>query len=333
MITGMKLSDRLKKLVNNTILADSVQAEAAAELNLPEAVYPRVLMIVHDPVIPFENNRKLHNVLNWHDPVTLAQQYISDVEAASYGYVNYQIVDKIDVNTFPVKEDGFAYDADSYLFRWRTRTGFHHPDTMDYRRLLDEYGIVQRINLGQIQEVWLFGFPYAGYYESRMVGADAFWCNAPPLQDAFCERRFVVMGFSFERGPGEMLENLGHRAESIMARVYRQKRGEDNLWERFTRYDKTHPGQSECGNVHFAPNSDRDYDWGNRRMVNSRCDDWFNFPNFQGATRLVNCEEWGKGDMRYHHLWWLGHMPHIMGKTDGILNNWWAYIVDPNLVK
>ncbi|MBE2222890.1 MAG: hypothetical protein IAF02_15200 [Anaerolineae bacterium] len=328
----MKLTSRLKQLINaGEATASSV--ESTSEVDRPDPVFPRVLMIVHDPIIPFENNRKLHDVLKWHDPVALAQQYISDVEAASYGYVNYQVVDKIYVDGFPVKEDGFAYDADSYLFRWRSRTGFHYPDTMDYKRVLDEYGVVQWVNLGQIQEVWLFGFPYAGYYESRMVGADAFWCNAPPLQDLTCKRRFVVMGFSFERGSGEMLENLGHQAESIMAQVYRQKRGDDNLWERFTRHEKTHPGQSECGNVHFAPNSDRDYDWANRRTVNSRCDDWFNFPNFQGTTRLVNCDEWGRGDMRFHHLWWLGHMPHINGKTNGILNNWWAYIVDPNLVK
>lgn len=331
MIGNMKLVNRLKQLVNSD-LATAVSPESSAR-DQPEPVQPRVLMIVHDPVIPFEGRRRLHEVLNWQDPAALAQQYIADVEAASYGYANYQIVDKIEVDTFPVKEDGFAYDADSYLFRWRSRTGFHHPDTLDYNRLLAAYGVIQRVNLGQIDEVWLFGFPYAGYYESRMVGADAFWCNAPPLYDRECRRRFVVMGFSFERGPGEMLENLGHRAESILAQVYRQKRGEDNLWERFTRHEKTHPGRAECGTVHFAPNSDRDYDWGNRRLVRSRCDDWFNFPHFQGTTRSVNCEEWGNGDIRYHHLWWLGHMPHISGKTNGILNNWWAYIVDPNLVR
>lgn len=329
----MKLTDRLKQLINSGEETAVSPRSAAVNEERPDPVFPRVLMISHNPIIPAENNRRLHKVLNWQDPEALAQQYIADVEAASYGYVNYKIVERIEVDTFPIKEDGFAYDADSYLFRWRSRTGFHHPDTLDYRKLLDEYGIIQRVNLGQIQEVWLFGFPYAGYFESRMVGVDAFWCNAPPLEDGACDRRFVVMGFSFERGAGEMLENLGHRAESIMKQVYRQKRGDANLWERFTRHDKTHPGQSECGTVHFAPNSDRDYDWANRRTVNSRCDDWFSFPHFQGTTRLVNCEEWGKGDMRYHHLWWLGHMPHIPGKTNGILNNWWAYIVDPNLVK
>jgi hypothetical protein len=66
-------------------------------------------------------------------------------------------------------------------------------------------------------------------------------------------RRFVIMGFSYERGVGEMLENMGHRAESIMEKTFEKLTGEDNLWKRFTRYEKTHPGRAALGNVHFAP--------------------------------------------------------------------------------
>jgi hypothetical protein len=39
------------------------------------------------------------------------------------------------------------------------------------------------------------------------------------------------MGFSYERGVGEMLENMGHRAESIMEKTFDGLTGEDNLWE------------------------------------------------------------------------------------------------------
>lgn len=283
--------------------------------------------------------RKLSQLFRWHDPDELAREYIINVRDASYGYANYEIVERIEVDGFPVKEDGFAYTADDYVSRWYTRTGFHYPDRVDYPRLLAQFAVVAKVNLDQIDEVWLFGFPYAGYYESLMVGPGAFWCNAPPLDTnqpgapiGRCRRRFVVMGFNYERGVGEMLENLGHRAESIMTHVYRHKRGAANLWERFTRYDKTYPGQAECGNVHFAPNSERDYDWGNRRKVPSRCDDWLNFPHFQGTIRQVNCADWGHGDIREHHLWWFRHLPHMPGKSDGILNNWWEYIIDPNHV-
>ena len=96
-------------------------------------------------------------------------------------------------------------------------------------------------------------------------------------------------------------------------------------------YHEAAPGEAGCGNVHFAPNSERDYDWGNRRVVWSTCDDWLNYPDLTGQRRPVNCEEWGGGDIRAHHRWWLRHLPRAPGRTEGKLNNWWAYVVDPNL--
>ncbi|MEL7436760.1 MAG: hypothetical protein AAFN11_22670 [Chloroflexota bacterium] len=64
-----------------------------------------------------------------------------------------------------------------------------------------------------------------------------------------------------------MLEDLGYRAESMLFKVYEDVIGDANIWEKFYRYDKTHPKLAECGNVHFAPNSVKDYDWGNPTPV------------------------------------------------------------------
>jgi hypothetical protein len=141
------------------------------------------------------------------------------------------------------------------------------------------------------------------------------------------------MGFNYERGIGEMLENLGHRAESILTRVFQKLTGEKNLWQRFSRYDLLHPDRAEVGTVHFAPNSERDYDWGNPRYVLSRCDDWYDYPAFKGENKPVNCDEWGGGDIRLHHLWWFRHFPHLEGSTEGISHNWWEYVLDPNCVE
>jgi hypothetical protein len=294
-------------------------------------LHRRILAVIHDPVIRFEGGRKLHAVLRWNDPDDLARRFIADVRECSYGLVNFEIVERIEVDGFPVKQDGFRYTPEEYLACWRARSGFHQPDAADYHRLLDEFGVTPKINSSAIDEVWLFAFPYAGYYESIMAGPRAFWCNAPPLGAGASRtaptRRFVIMGFNYERGVGEMLEDLGHRAESILSKVFERTRGEANLWERFTRRDKTHPGRAECGNVHFAPNSERDYDWGSRRPVLSRCDDWLDFPNFQGTIRKVDCREWGDGDIRRHHLWWFRHFPHADGEAHGILHNWWEYVI------
>ena len=296
-------------------------------------VSPRVLTIIYDPIMKPATGEKLSKLANWPTHENLAGQFISDILQCSNGLGRYQLVERIEVNEFPVKVDGFRYTPQSYAEVMRRTAPGHFPDTINYQEVLMRFNILQRIATNQIDEVWLFGFPYAGFYESIMGGPGAFFCNSDPLVGTSkALRRFVIMGFSLERGVGEMLEAMGHRAESIMEKVYSRSTPQNNLWRKFIRYDKTSPGQSECGNVHFAPNSDKDYDWGNQRTVASRCDDWYNFPNFKGALKQVNCAEWGNGDIRAHHTWWFKHFPKVGGRTNGIANNWWQYILDPNRV-
>jgi hypothetical protein len=299
---------------------------------LPAPIRRKVLAIIHNPVMQSRGGRKLNQVFGWNDPDTLVQGYIEDLRTCSYGYANYEIVERIEVDGYPLKLDKFVYDETSYLSAWDTRK-FHQPDACDYLRLVADFDVINKINSGAIDEVWLFGFPYTGYFESIMGGPGAFWCNSSPLRGTeHASRRFVMMGFNYERGVGEMLEAFNHRVESIMMKVFENRPGDANLWERFTRYDQKYPGRAEVGNVHFAPNSVKDYDWGNTRYVMSKCDDWYNFPNFKGTARQVNCSEWGNGDIREYHRWWLRHLPHITGESAGISYNWWEYILDPHRV-
>jgi hypothetical protein len=288
----------------------------------------RVLSIIHNPRMPRRGER-LNKAMGWNDPDDLAARFIEDVRECSYGRAIFQITERIEVDSFPVKADGFCYTPESYLAGMRGK-GFHQPDAVDYHALVREFDILRRIREDEIDEVWLFAFPYAGYYESIMGGPGAFWCNAPSLERTnAAERRFVIMGFNYERGVGEMLEDLGHRAESILMHVYRDA-GEDDLFERFTRYDQRNPGEAEIGTIHFAPNSKRDYDWGSRRKVLSRCDTWYAFPDLTGEPRMVECGEWGCGDIRRHHMWWFRHFPHYEGSSGRYMNDWWTYVVDPN---
>ncbi|NIM94182.1 MAG: hypothetical protein GTO18_10790 [Anaerolineales bacterium] len=275
----------------------------------------------------------MNDALGWNDPDILSEAFIQDVVECSYGLIQFQIVERIEVDAFPEKADGFSYTPESYIASWRREISFHEPDAVDYHKIIEDFNIIEKIDKDLIDEVWLFAFPYAGYYESIMAGPGAFWCNAPPLKSTeHCSRRFVIMGFNYERGVGEMLEDLGHRAESILSRVFQDMTVDENLWTRFTRYDLTHPGRADVGTVHFAPNSERDYDWGNTRRVLSYCDDWYAFPDFSGTRREVSCDEWGGGDMRLHHLWWFQHFPHYEGELNGISTNWWEYVIDPNHV-
>jgi hypothetical protein len=291
-----------------------------------------VLVVVYDPVVDPVAGTKLTKHMNWKRPEDLISGFIADILEVSGGLARYQIVKRIEINEFPVKADGFRYTPEAYLSVMNKSTQGHKPDTLNYQDFITRHNILQLVSSNQIDEVWAFGFPYAGFYESIMGGFGAFFCNANPLQGtSTCPRRFVVMGFSNERGVGEMLHSFGHRAESIMNQVYLRAKGDANLWKRFSRYEKAFPGKAEVGTMHFTPNSERDYDYGNTRMVSSRCDDWYNFPNFKGVVKQVNNVEWG-GEIRSYSKWWLKHLPKTSGRTNGIANNWWQYIMDPNRV-
>jgi hypothetical protein len=70
--------------------------------------------------------------------------------------------------------------------------------------------------------------------------------------------------------------------------------------------------------------------WGNKTPVRSTCDDWLTYPRLTGRSRTVTCADWGNGDIRAHHKWWLDHLPRSPGRTEGKRNNWWAYVCDFN---
>jgi hypothetical protein len=292
---------------------------------------PRALIVNYDPVLDLSTGQRLTQRMGWNKVEELVAGYVADIRECSGDLVQYRVVGRVDVDAFPPKADGFQYDPDSFLAVMERQAPAHAPDLVNYHYILQEQNLIERVLADEFDEVWLFGSPYGGFYESHMAGRGAFWCNAPALEGTdHCPKRFVMMGFSYQRGVGEMLEDLGHRAESILDKVYAHRLGEANLWKRFSRYDKIAPGQAEVGMMHFAPNSAQDYDWGNTTVVPSKCDDWLDFPNFKGAVRQVDCRDWGNGDIREHHKWWFKRLPKVAGRIGGVRNNWWHYIIDVN---
>jgi len=294
----------------------------------------KVLVIVYDPIMDRSTGTTLSQQMKWYRPSDLLTGFMADLLQVSGGMARYQIVQRIDVDEFPAKVDGFRYTPQTYMDVWLGRVSPHAPSEVDYNAIINKYNVLQRVAKNEIDEVWVFGFPHAGFYESAMGGPGAFWCNAPALKNTEAsKRRFVLMGFSFERYIGEMHEAYGHRAESIMEKTFSKLSGDANLWRRFIRYEKVAPGKSACGNVHFAPNSQVDYEWNNPTPVISECYDWqLNFPNFKGDMRIVGSSEWGSGDIRAHHKWWFNHFPRVAGRKNGIHNNWWQYVVNPQQV-
>ncbi len=327
-----RLKGAVQSMLGQTTPPPAPVATTSPAQDSAGSIAPKVLMIVHNPPVAPEGGKRLTAVFGWNDPDTLARDYIADIRECSGGYVNYQIADRIDDDEYPVKEDGFRYTDETYLAAFREKK-HHEPDRIDYQAQISKHNLEHRHRMGEFDEVWFFSFPFAGHYESTMVGPGAFWCNSPPVANTEHFRsRLVMMGFNYERGVGEMLENFGHRTESILKHLYDRPGRSQNLWSRYIQHEKTHPGQAHCGTVHYAPNSEKDYDWGNPTPVTSYCDDWLSFPNLPGNPKTMTAADWGGGDIRKHHKWWLSHLPKVPGETRGVRNNWWSYVVDPNLV-
>lgn len=290
-------------------------------------IQKKIMVIIYNPVIESRGSKKLTEVYKWYDPCKLAEGYVRDIYESSFGMVKCKIVETVEVDQYPLHLGNFRYDDESYMKAWETRKFKDDTGGGNYKQIIEDFHLVEKVEKHEIDEVWLFGAPGFSWYESTMVGDGAYYCNSDPVPDVKCSRKFIIMGFNYERNVDCMLEDLGHRTESIIWHIFgKWEQDEKTAWNKFTLYDKVAPGKANVGNIHFAPNSQKDYEWGNKTFVDSYCDDWYTYPVLPGNKRSVNCLEWGNGDMRLHHIWWFKHLPRALGSSDGILNNWWKYV-------
>ncbi len=301
---------------------------------------------LHSPDQPDAPAKGLREVGGWNDPLPLAAGYMQDICDASGGLVQLEIVEWLVVRRFQKKTDGFVYTPESYMAALKRGTGdakaWHQPDGIDYPHMVAEFDLARRVDSGEIDEVWMMGLPYFGYWESAMAGPGAFEINGGTYEEVPCKRRFAIMGFNVERGVAEMLEDNCHRTEATMSRIYGGWKVDqlDTTWAKFGA-NEHQSGTAAVGTCHYPPNGVKDYDFASERMVESTADDWLNYPNLTGRKRTINREEWAgphrnkKGNPDYHRnyiRWWFTHLPKAPGVSadDGRLHNWWEYIYNFN---
>lgn len=157
--------------------------------------------------------------MEWNQVNALVEEYTEAIIQASHKMLVFKPVKKLDVPLYPIFTDGRQYnDVTWSQARQNGQSALRdvHGNFLlaDYERIIRDYSILQAVQGGVIHEVWMFGGPYFGFYESRMAGQKTFWCNAPGIEQN--SKRFVMMGFNYERGAREMLHSFGHRAESIL---------------------------------------------------------------------------------------------------------------------
>jgi hypothetical protein len=129
----------------------------------------RVLVLVYDPTMDPATG-KTFGVQNWYRVEDLATAFMDDIRTYSGGMARYQIIQRIDIDEFPAKVDAFRYTPQSYLDVLRGVTPPHKPQEVDYASILTRFRVLERVARGEIDEVWTFGFPHAGFYESTMGG-------------------------------------------------------------------------------------------------------------------------------------------------------------------
>ena len=301
----------------------------------PDEIAPKILLYVFDPILENKGGVRTHTAYGWQDPVTLTNQSINDLKTSSHGILNYQIVDTVIADVHPYYDDGTQLNDASFVTNWESRV--FPTGHFDYVRFVEENDIAQRIDSGEIDEVWIYTSPMGGTWESAMAGQGAYWINGP-TQDVPSSRAFPIMGLNYERGVGEAIHSFGHRSEGSMDHSYGpQSANLNNNWNKFTYQNRYGAGSGGVGNIHFPVNGTSDYDYDNTTSVLSNADDWANYPNFTGTTRSINSNEWSPTHIDPHRdylNWWYSHLPHFSGKApDGFLNNWWRYIADPNQFK
>jgi hypothetical protein len=131
----------------------------------PTATVLRTLVIVYEPTMEKSSGKKLSEYMRWNSVEELAKGFMSDILQVSNGLVRYHIVQRIDVDAFPAKVDGYIYDPNTYVNVARGISRPYMPQEADYYAIIKRFNLLQRVAKDEIDEVWIFNFPHAGFYE------------------------------------------------------------------------------------------------------------------------------------------------------------------------
>lgn len=239
----------------------------------------------------------------WKNPEDLSSQYINTIKNISGGLVNYEISKRISYDKFPQKKNGFTLDH-NYYQQCLVSADTNCREIINYGKFFEELNLCQEIADGKINEIWAFNGPWFGFWEWSVRGPTV---NSLQENLPLCGgKTYAIMGFSYEKHLSEMLEDLGHRFESVLIKIPTVQ----NEWINFIKHEA-------CGTVHIPPNGVRDYDWSNSSSASSSCDDYLNYPSLSGENTTISCSTWGCTSEGYLK-WWLSHIP----------QKWWSFVID-----
>ncbi len=303
----------------------------------------KVVVVIYDPVLEEHGSVRLTAHVKANDPRHYSRILVDVIRQASWGYLNYEIVDWIVVDGYPKKVDGFRY-TDATFLQARQQQEWQ-PSPSSYREILQENGLIERARKEGITEVWLWGASgmhfdeFAGFVKDRYVRfgpTDNPWLYRPyDIPGEEIGRTFWVMGFNYEVGADNMVHSYTHRVESQCALAFGDgiwdPKTRRDAWNVFTVLEMDFPGfPSMVGNCHVPPNGQSGYDYGNARVVPSFADHWARYPDLRGEPRGVSQQDWGGTQFGYQK-WILERLPKGPGHTNGCYDNWWVYVGNVDL--
>lgn len=211
----------------------------------------------------------------------------------------------------------------------------------DYNAIMGRIDAAKWVKEQGVKEIWVWGYHggKVGLWESNMSSptGDVSNSNRDGKDLPVFDRTYTVYHYNYQRGLGEMLENHMHQLEHLLNFVDGRdvtppaKWPELLFWGKFVGSDASHKlvgDVKRCGWTHYAPNSERDYDWQNPRYVETDIEDWR--PDGIGKTQRMNAERWNNDPIQWRIYW----MQAIPGVDNGLtykgrkLRNWWSFVSD-----
>lgn len=197
----------------------------------------------------------------------------------------------------------------------------------DYMSMMNRQNICNYVDNQDVKEVWLYSYGGIGKggWESNFSSKYGDISNSDryPYDLPQCQKSYTVYDYNYGRYVAEAVHNHMHQFESIFGDI-----DYSLFWNKFT---------SSCGNTHFPPNGQQDYDYHNPNPVLSDCEDWH--PYGTGKQTSISNATWNDDEVNYYIYW----MQNIPGANNGLtdcspqdsncvptkrLKNWWTFIND-----
>jgi len=211
--------------------------------------------------------------------------------------------------------------------------GWYRPD---YEGILGGLDVCRWIDGLGVREIWMWTKHHGGIepVESNMSGPFGDISNSEHSDDLpACGHSYTLYNFDFSRAPALMLHDRGHQMEALFDRA------DPDLWDRFV--GPVGPGNESvrrCGDTHFPPNGEADYDYTNPREVESDCLAW---RPAGGEPAAITCATWYDSVMGdpscvvdeglAYYVWWMQAIPgrdNTFTDRGRALVDWWGLFAD-----